>query len=93
MDQYFNNHYGNYLGNSLFCYYSNCQKKSNERKKAEMDNFFASLHEGEKVMLLSGVVGTIKNITKNYVDLKVTDNAVVRVNKHGIASKIKNETK
>lgn len=69
------------------------RKKSNERKKAEMDNFFASLHEGEKVMLLSGVVGTIKSITKNYVDLKVTDNTVVKVNKHGIASKIKNETK
>lgn len=68
------------------------RKKSNERKKTEMDNFFSSLQKGEKVMLLSGVVGTIKSITKDYINLKVTDNAVIKVNKHGIASKVKNES-
>ncbi|KGG53708.1 hypothetical protein LACWKB10_1490 [Lactobacillus sp. wkB10] len=57
-----------------------------------MDNFFSSLQNGEKVMLLSGVVGTIKSITKDYINLKVTDNAVIKVNKHGIASKVKNES-
>lgn len=66
--------------------------KSNLKKREEMKNFFASLHEGEEVMLLSGVVGTIKHIDKNYVYLRVTDNTIIKVNKHGIASKIKNES-
>lgn len=67
------------------------RKKSNERKKKEMDDFFSSLQTGEKVVLLSGVVGIIESITNDYVNLKITDNTVIKVNKHGIASKIKNE--
>lgn len=67
------------------------RKKSNERKKKEMDKFFSSLQKGEKVVLLSGVVGIIESITEYYVNLKVAENTVIKVNKHGIASKIKNE--
>lgn len=65
--------------------------RSIRKNQEDMDKFFNSLSKGDQVVLLSGVVGTIENVGKHYINLKVAENSTIKVDKHGIASKLKNK--
>ncbi|WEV37312.1 preprotein translocase subunit YajC [Lactobacillus sp. ESL0677] len=64
------------------------RRKSMTRNQQAMSDFFKSLHENEKVVLLNGVVGTIKSVSQHYVNLEIAQNVIVKVDKHGIASEL-----
>ena len=59
----------------------------NKELQTAKDNFYNlqnSLVEGAKVETRGGLVGTIKKLDKNYVELEIAKNTVVKVNRSAI---------
>ncbi len=62
-----------------------------QQKKAKVQReLIASLKKGDKVILTTGIYGTIKNISKDGVDisLEIADKTIVRVRREFVSNKI-----
>ncbi len=54
------------------------------KKQKEMENFRNSLKNGDKVVTIGGIYGTISEVKENYVLLEVDKDVKIRVNKQAI---------
>ena len=54
------------------------------KQQKEMENFRNSLKNGDKVVTIGGIYGTIAEVKENYVLLEVDKDVKIRVNKQSI---------
>ena len=54
------------------------------KQQKEMENFRNSLKNGDKVVTIGGIYGTIAEVKDNYVLLEVDKDVKIRVNKQAI---------
>ena len=54
------------------------------KQQKEMENFRNSLKNGDKVVTIGGIYGTIAEVKENYVLLEVDKDVKIRVNKQAI---------
>ena len=54
------------------------------KQQKEMENFRNALKNGDKVVTIGGIYGTISEVKDNYVILEVDKDVKIRVNKQAI---------
>ena len=59
------------------------------KQQKEMENFRNSLKNGDKVVTIGGIYGTIAEVKDNYVLLEVDKDVKIRVNKQAIQKEYK----
>ena len=63
------------------------------KQQKEMENFRNSLKNGDKVVTIGGIYGTIAEVKENYVLLEVDKDVKIRVNKQAIQKDYTDPTK
>ena len=63
------------------------------KQQKEMENFRNSLKNGDKVVTIGGIYGTIAEVKDNYVLLEVDKDVKIRVNKQAIQKDYSDPTK
>lgn len=61
------------------------QANTNRKKIKE---FQKNLKIGDYVMLTSGILGTIIKINYRYIDLKISENTIIKIDKYSVTSLI-----
>lgn len=60
------------------------RKKMASKAELEQNRATAKIKVGDKIMLVSGVLGLVKKIHKRNFEIEVAPNVVIRVDKQGI---------
>ena len=63
------------------------------KQQKEMENFRNALKNGDKVVTIGGIYGTISEVKDNYVILEVDKDVKIRVNKQAIQKDYTDPTK
>jgi len=59
-----------------------------QKRQKEHQNMLSNLHRGDKVIISSGIHGTITDIDEKTMTLQIADNTKIRVEKSAVTAKL-----
>ncbi len=57
-----------------------------QKKAKEHNELIAALSKGDEVVTSGGILGKVVNIGDNFIEIKISDNANIKVQKHAITT-------
>ncbi len=57
-----------------------------QKKQKELRSLIDNLAKGDEVITSGGLMGKIKNITENFIELEISDGVAIKIQKNAIAT-------
>ncbi|MCK5727435.1 MAG: preprotein translocase subunit YajC [Thiotrichaceae bacterium] len=57
-----------------------------QKRTKEHTNLLASISKGDEVVTTGGVIGKVATIGENFIEMRVSDNSTLKIQKHAVTS-------